>query len=186
VCPYTAWLRLCEVKDSEGLITGYKMVTESKLPILLYLCRESRAEALKHYSLSFGTSISPPRVYFNFHTDTAYLHTRTIRDLEIFNVNLSRHDQHNLQNMILKVRDWAAAGEDAFANFMWQFTRLRQLLILVGRDEGDRIYIENPELPAVIRQELIGTKKRANRWRPPCIYVEECPELQGFDHQYNN
>jgi hypothetical protein len=161
------------------------MVTESKLPILLYLCRESRAEALKHYSLSFGTSTSPPRVYFNFHTDTAYLHTRTIRDLEIFSESLSRYDRRNLRKMILKVKDWAASGESAFADFMWQFARLRQVLILVGRDKGDRVYIENPELPAVIRQELIGAKKGTKHWRPPRIYIEECPELLGFDHQYN-
>jgi hypothetical protein len=38
----------------------------------------------------------------------------------------------------------------------------------------------------VIRQELIGAKKGTKHWCPPQIYIEGCPELLGFDHQYSN
>jgi hypothetical protein len=181
--PYTAWIRLREVKDSNGQVTHYTMVPENKPPLLLRLCRESRAEALRHYSLRFGTNISPPRVYFNPNTDVAYLNTRNIRELDIFDAILTKTDKRSLRSLILKVKDWAASTDEWFAKFMWQFVKLRQVLLIVGSDAGDRVYIENPELPAVITQELNKVRGGKKGRRPPRMYIEECPGLEGFYHR---
>jgi len=39
-------------------------------PVALHVCHESREEALKCYIPSFGTSIHPPTVYYNYKIDT--------------------------------------------------------------------------------------------------------------------
>jgi hypothetical protein len=39
-------------------------------PMALQVCHESREEARKYYVLSFGTTLYPPTVYFNYKTDT--------------------------------------------------------------------------------------------------------------------
>jgi hypothetical protein len=39
-------------------------------PVALQVCHESREEALKCYILSFGTSLHPPTVYYNYKIDT--------------------------------------------------------------------------------------------------------------------
>jgi hypothetical protein len=39
-------------------------------PTALQICHESRAEALKTYILSFGTTAYPPTIYFNYEIDT--------------------------------------------------------------------------------------------------------------------
>jgi hypothetical protein len=67
---------------------------------------------------------------------------------------LMKTDKRSLRSLILKVKDWAASSDEWFAKFMSQFVRLRQVLLIVGSNVGDRAYIENLELP---RQAL-----------PPC------------------
>ncbi|KAF2153133.1 hypothetical protein K461DRAFT_135643 [Myriangium duriaei CBS 260.36] len=39
-------------------------------PMALQICHEARQEALRYYVLSFGTRVSPPTVYFDYHIDT--------------------------------------------------------------------------------------------------------------------
>jgi hypothetical protein len=39
-------------------------------PVALQVCHESREEAQKYYILSFGTTVYPPTVYFNYEIDT--------------------------------------------------------------------------------------------------------------------
>ena len=39
-------------------------------PVALHVCHESREEALKYYILSFGTTVYPPTIYFNYQIDT--------------------------------------------------------------------------------------------------------------------
>lgn len=47
-------------------------MSPSAAPANLYVCRESRAEALKHYRLSFGMYRSPGRIFFNPEWDILY------------------------------------------------------------------------------------------------------------------
>jgi hypothetical protein len=47
--------------------------TRAPPPVLLYVCRESFEVASKHHPRVFGTAYSPPKVSFNFMTDTLYL-----------------------------------------------------------------------------------------------------------------
>lgn len=50
-----------------------KCWTVSKIPVSLTICRESRYEALKVYTLSFRTKANPPKIYFDFKQDTLFL-----------------------------------------------------------------------------------------------------------------
>ena len=50
-----------------------KCWTVAKVPVTLRVCRESRYEALKVYSLAFGIHPNASKIYFNFPTDTIFL-----------------------------------------------------------------------------------------------------------------
>lgn len=50
-----------------------KCWTLAKVPITLHVCRESRYEALKNYTLAFGISDTPDKTYFDFRRDTLFL-----------------------------------------------------------------------------------------------------------------
>lgn len=59
----------------------YKILSRTRPPAILWTCRESRNEGLKHYALEFGTTkdfgdlvvVSKPRTYINPSVDTIYL-----------------------------------------------------------------------------------------------------------------
>lgn len=53
--------------------TMNKCWTLAKVPALLQVCRESRYEALKRYTLAFGIEQTPDKIYFDFERDALFL-----------------------------------------------------------------------------------------------------------------
>lgn len=45
----------------------------ARLPVTLHICKESRSETLRHYSLAFAARNKPPEIYFNFNLDRLYV-----------------------------------------------------------------------------------------------------------------
>lgn len=60
---------------------GTNLRSNAPIPALLHVCQVSRAIGLKAYTLTFATSNSTPKVYFDFSQDCAYLqdHPRDVR-----------------------------------------------------------------------------------------------------------
>ena len=61
--------RIVEVVEKDGYFYGHSVVTVANL----YVCRESRTEALKTHPLSFSVNFAPPMIPFNFDKDTLLL-----------------------------------------------------------------------------------------------------------------
>lgn len=53
----------------ESMLPVMSLRSRTALPSLFSTCAESRKIVLQHYELTFGTSVSPPRTYFNFDKD---------------------------------------------------------------------------------------------------------------------
>ena len=59
------------IRIKDDGFAGWKAIDDSaRPPLALHICHESRAEALRFYSLSFGTSKYPPAAYFSADFDT--------------------------------------------------------------------------------------------------------------------
>ncbi|KAG0650894.1 hypothetical protein D0Z07_2800 [Hyphodiscus hymeniophilus] len=156
-------------------------------PVALQVCRESREEALKRYVLSFGTTVHPPTVYFNYQIDTLcfgdgvpdgtrgdlgrgasdYLlnlwHGRSYMHF----VNKSRVvETHTVRRMTLDV------DEDIFgrSSFCWEeIRRFRGLetLCLVVWDEEDR----RDELVDYFGTAMMQVKGKNPDWVAPRVEV---------------
>lgn len=76
--PRIVKVRPCSVKFMEELAAGdmtkHTFVSPTKAPSILFVCGESRKEAMKTYQLSFGSEHHniPSTVYFNFDLDMLY------------------------------------------------------------------------------------------------------------------
>ncbi|KAL2072644.1 hypothetical protein VTL71DRAFT_11987 [Oculimacula yallundae] len=66
--------------------------TPEKVPVILHICLESRAEALKSYQLAFGSHFHAAKIYFNFSTD------------------ILRFGNGPETDYLLRVPDWIRAG----------------------------------------------------------------------------
>ncbi|RKF54954.1 hypothetical protein GcC1_207010 [Golovinomyces cichoracearum] len=53
--------------------SSHKFTSPTAAPALFSVCSESRQVAVKNYTLSFGTTTSNPKIYFNPELDTLYL-----------------------------------------------------------------------------------------------------------------
>lgn len=62
--------RLVEIQYNKAH-TGLKAA--ARIPSALSVCKESRCEALRCYTLAFGTDKSPPHVYFDFSVDILFV-----------------------------------------------------------------------------------------------------------------
>ncbi|KAH8593512.1 hypothetical protein B0O99DRAFT_515620 [Bisporella sp. PMI_857] len=115
-------------------------LSPSKPPAVLQVCHESRTEALRTYTLSFGTQSSAPRIYFNPYRDVLYLprhrqmgYDDTLRDFRslvnpiekqiLDEVSIIAIDHVNIE---LK-RPWEAYNKAAL---MQSFPKLREVLLV--------------------------------------------------------
>jgi hypothetical protein len=59
-----------KIRIKDAGFGGWIARKNTPTPVSLQVCHESREEALKYYILSFGTTVYPPTVYFNYQIDT--------------------------------------------------------------------------------------------------------------------
>jgi hypothetical protein len=116
-------------------------------PHLLSVSHSSRLSALQQYTLSFGTTTSPPKIYFNPDFDTLYVprhlemgYDSTLRDLRSL-----VHDPSSLLSGVRSVavdhvrgdikRPWEAYNK---ARFVRSFPKLEEIIIVLN-DGGEDI-----------------------------------------------
>jgi hypothetical protein len=97
--------RVIELVDGPGrtgklraqkLVTPW--ITPATPPAVLYVCRESRDEALRYYHLAFGRNSFEPRIYIDFVRDIVYFGRGTRGDGTV-DVDDSMEDFEKIQNM---------------------------------------------------------------------------------------
>jgi len=110
--------RIIELVDGPGrtgklraqkLVTPW--ITPAVPPAVLYVCRESRAEALRYYQLAFGRNGFEPRIYIDFARDVVYFGRYTLGDGTMV-IQDSMKDFEKIQKMaispncLLRLPEW--------------------------------------------------------------------------------
>jgi hypothetical protein len=120
-------------------------VSSSPPPTILHVCHEAREEALRMYSLAFGTRSSPARIYFNPYRDTLYLprhmamgYDETLRDFR----TLIRDNEGLMDN----VRSVAIDHVDVEVKRPWEsynkatlvrgFKKLENVILVLCQNDG--------------------------------------------------
>lgn len=116
-------------------------LSPSKPPAVLQVCHESRSEALRIYTLSFGTLPKPARIYVNTSQDTLYLpryrqmgYDETLRDFRDY----LKDDQKGVLDEIQRIaidhvdaavkRPWESYNKAAF---MRDLPKLQEVLLIL-------------------------------------------------------
>jgi hypothetical protein len=115
-------------------------------PALLSTSHFSRLSALNQYTLSFGTTISPPKIYFNPHFDTLYLprYQEMGYDSSLRDFRSLVSDPSSLLDEVRSVavdhvrgdikRPWEAYNK---ASFIRSFPKLEEIIIILGDERGE-------------------------------------------------
>ncbi|QSZ30341.1 hypothetical protein DSL72_004863 [Monilinia vaccinii-corymbosi] len=122
----------------------------SSPPAILQANHESRIEALRIYSLSFGTKTSAPRIYFNPYIDVMYLprhramgYDETLRDFRTFlNMPELLDDVKTIaiDHVDVEVkRPWEAYNK---ATLMRSFPKLDLVKLIIGEEKPERGRLE--------------------------------------------
>lgn len=127
---------------------------------MLQACHESREEALRTYTLSFGTKSNPARIYFSPHRDTLYFprhrqmgYDETLRDFRGF----IKEDEKEVLDQVQIIaidhvdpavkRPWESYNKAAL---MRGFPELKELLLILRDEEV---------MPALEKGEEFGEPK---------------------------
>jgi hypothetical protein len=144
-------------------------LSSSLPPAILHVSHEAREEALRIYTLAFGTRSSPARTYFNPYGDTLYLprhmamgYDETLRDFKHFVVDpahlLDRVQSIAIDHVDVQVkRPWESYNK---ASLVRQFRNLDfMVLVLCQKDavyrrgwRGDTVFVE----PRESVEEVLG------------------------------
>lgn len=122
--------------------TTYSTVSRAPVPALLHTCQESRAIALQHYTISFATPATSPKVYFDFRNDWVY--TRCAGCL-----GTGCSHKLTLTADHLKVRHLIFEGPMSFNPFpkiVRFYPRLESLILVGGRSAVPRGEINEAEI----------------------------------------
>ena len=127
-------------------------LSSSPTPVILHVSREAREEALRTYSLAFGTRSSPARTYFNPYRDTLYLprhmamgYDETLRDFKSLVLDpthlLDQVRRIAIDHVDVEVkRPWESYNK---ASLIRRFKNLDEVVLVLcqkggGREEGWR------------------------------------------------
>jgi hypothetical protein len=162
--------RIVELVDGPGrtgklraqqLVTPW--ITPAAPPVVLYVCRESRNEALRYYQLAFGRNSFEPRIYVDFARDIVYF-GRGIRGDGTVDVNDSMEDFEKIRYMAVtpnclgRLLNWTIGR---------RFVGLREIYLVNLRTYNMRV---PPRLKEVESRTLSQTVES---------YSQKLEELQG-------
>ncbi|KAE9371236.1 hypothetical protein N431DRAFT_467428 [Stipitochalara longipes BDJ] len=119
-------------------------------PMLLSTTHSSRLAALNQYTLSFGTTTSSPKIYFNPHFDTLYLprHLEMGYDSTLRDFRSLVTDPSSLLEEVRSVavdhvrgdikRPWEAYNK---ASFIRSFPKLEEIIIVLNDERDEEINV---------------------------------------------
>lgn len=149
------------------------------VPTVLHICRESRAEGLLHYQLTFGSNNQTPQVYFNYAKDCLVLRDRRPHPMRGSTYTLplflscgdGATDAHKVQHLQLQlpnVRQFPPNDVEYVWGDIRRMAGLKHLDLGVKAD-AIQIYMvvgENCE------DSIRVTKERHPEWNVPHIIVQ--------------
>jgi hypothetical protein len=110
-------------------------------PIVLQICRESRAEALKHYELAFDSKPNVGRFYFDFSRDC--LHFQHVFSFSIFSLDETLLALHDLARVRCRLSE--SGMSMLYLPDLREFKALQVITLLVppgGQDGPDKIFVD--------------------------------------------
>jgi hypothetical protein len=149
----------------------------AKVPVTLHVCRESRYEALKVYSLAFGIRTTPNKTYFDFKRDTLFLTFEKWYDDGEYADEINRITYHFDQSQDAKKIRHLAIDQDLVEIFAQRLEEEEE----EWYDEGDEDMPE-PELEVIpiytSLQSLVIVKTTIDGfwYHEDCDECDECAE----------
>jgi hypothetical protein len=169
--PYNPTVRLPSIFDDKGAIICHDIICQSLTPVVLRINRESRTEALKHYTLSLGES-----TYINKSTGTIFLDNNEPGELTPFVASIPQQELQTIESLAIRLQEWSWMDEE-FKEAMWQFTNIKRLILMFSKSD-DRYYL-TAETWKEVRKELKKPESRDD-WKVPIICLVSSDMVEGF------
>ncbi|KAI9736541.1 MAG: hypothetical protein M1818_006052 [Claussenomyces sp. TS43310] len=170
-----------DIHGNRYLVHGYVYTTPKQpIPCLLRTSHEARVTALQHYQLAFAAQTSGPRIYLNYARDRPFIRTRSHEEFNTFVDNLSEPDLAGLQQITLRLSDWASSISEEFADGLTKFKGLKRVLFLVCELDGEVYTCDLKETGMVIKEELKLQMRRHPHWQIPRISLRLWPQMAGL------
>lgn len=125
----------------ELTILRKNIVSRARVPTLLHTCRESRAVALKHYTLAFGHNASPPKVYFDFRYDWIYTRCPGCLGANCSHKSMLTGDHSRLRHLVYE----GPISFNPFTKILRFFPDIRGVILIRGKSKGYRDEIDSEE-----------------------------------------
>lgn len=169
---YNPTVRLQPIRDDNHAIIFHYIICQSLTPIVLRINRESRTEALKHYSLSLGES-----TYINKSTGTVFLDSNEPGELTQFVASVPHQELQTIENLAIRLSEWSWMDE-TFKEAMWQFTNIKRLAMIFSKSD-DSFYLTKSAY-RLISKELKKPKESRDDWQVPIICLVPSDMVEGF------
>jgi hypothetical protein len=122
--------------------TTYSTVSRAPVPPLLHTCQESRAIALQHYSVSFATPATSPKVYFDFKNDWVYTRCTGCLGTSCNHKLTLTADHLNVRHLVFE----GPMSFNPFPKIVRFYPRLESLILVGGRSVVPRGEIDEAEI----------------------------------------
>jgi len=169
---YNPTIRLQPIRENNGSIIFHDVICQSLTPIVLRINQESRAEALKHYTLSLGNT-----TYLNNSTSTVFLDSDEPGELTHFVASIPHQELRTIENLAVRLSEWSWMDE-TFKEAMWQFTNIKRLAMMFSKSD-DSFYLTKSAYK-LIHSELKKPKDSSDDWKAPIICLVPSYMVEGF------
>jgi hypothetical protein len=136
------------------------------------VCQDSRAEAIKKYSLIFGNS-----TYLEKSAGTVYLDSYRKGEFSDFTESTTEQDIQDIENLATNLTEWSSCGF-AFRNAIRKFTNLKTLAFMLGK-EDDKFYSDKAAIK-MIRKDLNLPMGRNGDSKGPVIIIVPSDKVEIF------
>jgi hypothetical protein len=158
---------------AQQLVTPW--ITPARPPPILYVCRESRDEALRYYQLAFGRNGFEPRIYIDFTREIVYFGRGTRGDGTV-DVDDFMRDFEKVRYMAVTFNSMAQLLDVTVGR---RFTGLKEIYLVNLRTYGMRVPPQLERIPsgslgqavASYSQKLEQQKDRFNGGIAPRLNV---------------
>ncbi|KAG4433461.1 hypothetical protein IFR05_011065 [Cadophora sp. M221] len=160
--------------------------TPEPTPVILHICHESRAEALKLYQLAFGSHFHIAKIYFNFSTDilrfgNGHEAEYLARDSEWIKAGPAPYrldlflaggfyggdDSEKVQYMVLDLDEEVYGRKYLFWSEIKELTALKELTVLAWEDNDEAANVLMQNYATTLTHDL----KQSPEWVAPKTIV---------------